>query len=71
MMRRNNIKSHILEVHDDISSYVLALIGRCEIKISGVFMGICCRLSLVVKIEKEKFKFRICLEYISHLFGLR
>ena len=62
-----DLKSHIFQIHHDITPYILCKIQRTHIKIPGFFMSHCSRKSFIIQMEQEKFTFRAGIKLISHI----
>ena len=69
MMGCLNLYSHILQCEHHIPSRIFSQIEWPKIKISRLLMRCCRRCSIIILMEKEKFKFRSDYKLISHFFG--
>ena len=63
-------ESHILQVHDDVTTGILTEVQRSDVEISGLFVGVGRRHGIFIGIEQEKFTFGTYLERISHILSL-
>ena len=63
-------KSHILQVHDDVTAGILTEIQRSDVEIACLFVGVGRRHRIFVRIEQEKFTFGTYLERIPHILSL-
>ena len=70
MVGRFDLKAHIFQRKDHITSRVLSEIDRSKVKVSCLFMGDRSRLSVIIGMEQEKFALRSDIERITHLCRL-
>ena len=61
-----NLKSHITQCKDNITSDVFCRVGWSEIEISSVIFEFCCRYT-IIHFKQEKFEFRSGIKCKTHL----
>ena len=59
---------HIFKCQHHITSGIFSQVYRTEIKISGFFVGKCCRLAILILMEQEKLALRSHIKCISKVF---
>ena len=70
VMRCLHTVPHIFHCKNNITSCILSLVQRSQIKISCTFIGNRRRISRIIRLKQEKFAFRSYVKVISHLFCL-
>ena len=70
MMRRCDLKSHLLQSQHHITSCVLPEINRSDIEISSSLMRKSRRETVLVRMEQEKFALRSGIESVSQFSGM-
>ena len=68
MVRRFHDKSHLLQGQDHIAARIFTQIQRPDIKIACLFMRDRRRISLIIRVEQEKFTLRTDIKPVAHLF---
>ena len=71
MMRSLDFKSHILQIHYNVASGILAKIQRTDIKKSCLLLSLSGRHCIFVCIKQEEFTFRLNFQRIPKLLCLR
>ena len=70
MVRRLHSKPHLLQIQNNITTYILCHIYRAHIKIPGHFPGVCRGSAALICVKQEKFTFRAHMEGVSHSLSL-
>ena len=64
-----NFKAHILKSYTHITSAVAAEVNVIKVKVACFVVSFGCRSAFVVRMEKEEFKLRTDVEFISHVIS--